>query len=313
MGGRTSWQLPRRGTRWRSVPRTVGGDVLVVATGVGTYFGVRGLTAGDAGAARENAHDILAVEKELGLDIEAGVQDLLVDVEGIATFANWIYIWGHWPVIAVTLLATLAATYVRAGGFGAARALAAGGSARAVRGATVAAGLALTAVLMGALTAKVAGAVTACQGFPACTRAFGTSVAIASAIAPEPVPRSTATGSGVGTWRSASIAICTTPSVSGRGTKTPGPTSSSMCRKPAVPTRCCSGSRRERRSTSSRKASSRTASKVASGNDERGTPSTCAASCSASARGLGRPASLSVVAAVRTASAAGSSTSASVD
>jgi heme A synthase len=75
-------------------------------------------------------------------------------------------------VIAVTLLATLAATYVRAGGFGAARALAAGGSARAVRGATVAAGLALAAVLMGALTAKVEGAVAACQGFPACTRAF---------------------------------------------------------------------------------------------------------------------------------------------
>ena len=59
----------------------IAADLLVVATGVGTYFGVRGLTVGDAGAARENAHDVLAVEKELGLDIEAGVQDLLVDVE----------------------------------------------------------------------------------------------------------------------------------------------------------------------------------------------------------------------------------------
>lgn len=75
-------------------------------------------------------------------------------------------------VIAVTLLATLAATAVRAGALGARRALGAGGSAKAMRGATVAAGLALTAVLFGALTAKVEGAVAACQGFPACTRAF---------------------------------------------------------------------------------------------------------------------------------------------
>ncbi len=92
------------GTRWRTVPRMIAVDLLVIATGVGTYFGVRGLTAGDAGAARDNAHDVLAVEKELGLDIEAGVQDLLVDVEGLTTVANWVYIWGHWPVIAVTLL-----------------------------------------------------------------------------------------------------------------------------------------------------------------------------------------------------------------
>ena len=82
----------------------IAGDLLVVATGVATYFGVRGLTSGDAEAARDHAHDILAVERELGLDVEAGVQDLLTDVEGVTTVANWIYIWGHWPVIAVTLL-----------------------------------------------------------------------------------------------------------------------------------------------------------------------------------------------------------------
>ena len=94
----------RTADQWRGVARLVAVDLLVVATGVGTYFGVRGLTAGDAAAAREHAHDVLAVEKTLGLDVEAGVQDLLVDVEGVTTVANWVYIWGHWPVIAVTLL-----------------------------------------------------------------------------------------------------------------------------------------------------------------------------------------------------------------
>ncbi len=79
-------------------------------------------------------------------------------------------------VIAVSLLATLAATVMRGGGLGARGAVAARaagrGTAKAVRGATAAAGLALAAVLLGSLTAKVAGAVSACQGFPFCTAAY---------------------------------------------------------------------------------------------------------------------------------------------
>ena len=89
------------GTR---VARMVATDVAVVASGVATYFGVRGLTAGDADAAVEHAQDVVAVEQALGLDVEAGVQELLVDVEPLTTAANWVYIWGHWPVIAVVLL-----------------------------------------------------------------------------------------------------------------------------------------------------------------------------------------------------------------
>ena len=79
-------------------------DVAVVAGGVATYFGVRGLTAGDADVAVDHAEDVLALEEELGLDVEAGVQAFLVDVEPLTTLANWVYIWGHWPVIAVVLL-----------------------------------------------------------------------------------------------------------------------------------------------------------------------------------------------------------------
>ena len=103
MRGWTGWRAPS-GTRWRSVPRTAAVDVLVVASGVGTYFGVRGVTAGDADVAVDHAHDVLAVEQALGLDVEAGVQALLVDLDTVTTLANWVYIWGHWPVIALTLL-----------------------------------------------------------------------------------------------------------------------------------------------------------------------------------------------------------------
>jgi hypothetical protein len=61
----------------------------------------------------------------------------------------------------------------------------------------------------------------------ACTVALGTSWAMDSAIAPEPVPRSTATGSATFIALSLSIAQPVITSVSGRGTNTPGPTSSS--------------------------------------------------------------------------------------
>lgn len=90
--------------RWRSALRTVAADAAVVATGVVVYFGVRGMTAGTPDVARAHAADVLALEKTLGLDVEAGVQAVLLDVEPLVTLANWVYIWGHWPVIVATLV-----------------------------------------------------------------------------------------------------------------------------------------------------------------------------------------------------------------
>jgi membrane-associated phospholipid phosphatase len=87
-----------------SAARTVARDTAVVLTGIVVYFGVRGETAGAPEVARQHARDLLALEKELGLDIEAGVQSVLVGVEPLTTIANWVYIWGHWPAIALTLL-----------------------------------------------------------------------------------------------------------------------------------------------------------------------------------------------------------------
>lgn len=92
------------GHRVRTGVRTISLDVLAVVAGVVVYFGVRGLTAGAPETARDHALDILSVEKTLGLDIEKGVQALLVNVDVLTTFANWVYIWGHWPVIAGTLV-----------------------------------------------------------------------------------------------------------------------------------------------------------------------------------------------------------------
>jgi len=70
--------------------------------------------------------------------------------------------------LAATLLAVLAATAARAGGFGAGGISRSSVTSSTVRGAAVAAGLAIVAVLLGALTAKLPGAAAACAGFPLC-------------------------------------------------------------------------------------------------------------------------------------------------
>jgi membrane-associated phospholipid phosphatase len=88
-GGRALWLLEQLG---------------VVLLGVVVYFGVRGLTAGQPSVAVDHAHDVLAFETHLGLNQEQGLQDLVVGRGWLTDVANWIYIWGHWPVIAVVML-----------------------------------------------------------------------------------------------------------------------------------------------------------------------------------------------------------------
>lgn len=68
------------------------------------YFRVRGLTQGSTSDALAHANDILALERRLGIDIESSVQGPVERNEVLETMANWVYIWGHWPVIVATML-----------------------------------------------------------------------------------------------------------------------------------------------------------------------------------------------------------------
>lgn len=99
----------------------------------------------------------------LGLVLFAAVFGAVTVFYGNPAWATAVH-----KAIAASLVATLAAATIRAGGLGGARAAAQNGSARAVRGATLAAGMAFVAVLLGALTAKVPNAAIACTGFPLC-------------------------------------------------------------------------------------------------------------------------------------------------
>jgi heme A synthase len=75
----------------------------------------------------------------------------------------------HWTV-AMSLVAAVAATVIRAGGLGGAAARFGGASAKTRRAAFAGAAVALLAVVMGGLTAKYPGAAVACQSFPLCGR-----------------------------------------------------------------------------------------------------------------------------------------------
>jgi membrane-associated phospholipid phosphatase len=80
------------------------GQAGLVLLGILVYFGVRGHTQGSHQEAVSHAHDLLAFEARLGIDLEDELQSLVAPSVHLQTLANWIYIWCHWPVIIATMV-----------------------------------------------------------------------------------------------------------------------------------------------------------------------------------------------------------------
>jgi hypothetical protein len=74
-------------------------EVALVAFAIVAYFAIRNATVGGADEAAENASRILDAETMLGIAWEQPIQSLVVDSDALVMLANWVYIWGHWPVI----------------------------------------------------------------------------------------------------------------------------------------------------------------------------------------------------------------------
>ncbi|MCW2839562.1 MAG: phosphatase family protein [Aeromicrobium sp.] len=88
--------------QWRGILR----QALIVIGAVVAYFGVRGLTEGSAEVAVRHAWVVVQWEKDLGLYVEKDMAKPFEASSVLATAANWVYIWGHWPAIAATMLWT---------------------------------------------------------------------------------------------------------------------------------------------------------------------------------------------------------------
>ena len=79
-------------------------ELLLVTAGIVAYFSARGLTEAKPEKAIAHARDVVAFERWSHLYHEPFLQGLIIDHKTTIDVLNWIYIWGHWPVIVVTLL-----------------------------------------------------------------------------------------------------------------------------------------------------------------------------------------------------------------
>lgn len=87
------------GTKPISGLKGLGGEAGLIAAAMLLYFGIRNLTAGNADTAFVNADRLIELERWLGIGWESALQSETVGSDAVVTLANWVYIWGHWPVI----------------------------------------------------------------------------------------------------------------------------------------------------------------------------------------------------------------------
>lgn len=67
--------------------------------GLVVYFGVRVVVQDDGARALANAAAILRFEEALHIAWEAPMQRAVLDNVNLIRLFNWVYIWGHWPVL----------------------------------------------------------------------------------------------------------------------------------------------------------------------------------------------------------------------
>jgi len=67
------------------------------------YFIIRGTMIGQEGRAYANANQIIDGEKWLGIYWERQLQEQVLRYDMLIHFANWVYVWWHWPLIVIVL------------------------------------------------------------------------------------------------------------------------------------------------------------------------------------------------------------------
>jgi membrane-associated phospholipid phosphatase len=86
--------------RWRQFA----GHVVVIGAAVLIYFGVRGLTDSRPEIALRNAARVVHLEAVLGMGWEGTLQGLVLGSRLATALVNYVYVFGHWPVIVVSLV-----------------------------------------------------------------------------------------------------------------------------------------------------------------------------------------------------------------
>lgn len=90
---------------WRITIRNVAVQVLLVVGAYHAYRFVRTLTEGNTDVAFSNSRDLLRFEELTGLDIERGIQAIVLRSDVLIDVFNRIYVFGFWPLVSGTLIA----------------------------------------------------------------------------------------------------------------------------------------------------------------------------------------------------------------
>lgn len=96
------------GVRWIVQRKFTNAEFLSEATLVYgaylSYYMVRGLVKDQAVVGRENAYKLIAFERDLHMFVELQLQGFALKYEMLVNAMNWVYVWLHWPVIAIVLI-----------------------------------------------------------------------------------------------------------------------------------------------------------------------------------------------------------------
>ena len=88
---------------WKRRGRWVGlREFAIFAAAYLTYFGVRALTEGSLPQALANAGRIAHVERLAGVEWEDAAQSAILGHHALVRVANWVYMFGHWPLLLLT-------------------------------------------------------------------------------------------------------------------------------------------------------------------------------------------------------------------
>jgi hypothetical protein len=81
-----------------------GREMLLITPAIFVYFAVRGVVVAREDVAFQNADRIIGLQTRLGIFHEPKLQAWILDSDTVVRAMNWIYIWGHWPVVIGTLV-----------------------------------------------------------------------------------------------------------------------------------------------------------------------------------------------------------------
>jgi hypothetical protein len=84
--------------------QVLAGEVALIATAIVLYFVVRGLIHTRIDAAFRNAEYLIDLERATGIFVEPELQTAITGHGWLVDAVSYFYIYGHWPVVAVTLL-----------------------------------------------------------------------------------------------------------------------------------------------------------------------------------------------------------------